>query len=231
MANSLAGEGRDKESRAPCAAAVPARDGAKTQGQLRYSLPWVAILFITAGFHFHRGVPLDGWIFMGVATVLGIDLLTARLYRSPAAGQPGTGPGKQPQVPAVALRLILALAAAGATAVAVLAPLDSPGIAAVVGVLGALLLVLAWPQAARSAQGNSKAMQRAAWWWGAVLLFLALWELGSYFTDELDPAVAPAVPPLTDLLQPLFDGAATRWLMVLLWLAACAALLRVSRRP
>lgn len=238
MANSYAGDGRDKEPRAFDAAAVPVRAGSKQRGQLRYSLPWVAILFITAGFHFYRGVPLDGWIFLGVGAVVAIDLVVTHASRPPAPRSRVSSRWRKQLLSRLALRVILLLVGAGAMAVVVLAPAGSLGIAAAVGLVGAVMLLLAWPQnhhvqqQHQAQQGvNTTAMHRAAWWWGAVLLFLALWELGTYFTDDLDPAVAPVVPPLTDLLQPLFDGDASRWFMMALWLVACAGLLRVARRP
>lgn len=64
-----------------------------------------------------------------------------------------------------------------------------------------------------------------------MLLFLALWELVTYFIDRFAPADAQQFPPLTDLLQPLFDAESSRWFMMLLWLLACGSLVRVVRRP
>ncbi len=197
---------------------------------------------MTAGFHFYRGVPVDGWIFLGAGIVLGADVGVAHARMPEAMStrwkpiRPGRGP-----------LLVSVLAGIGAMVVVAVVPPGSPGIPAVLGIVGAAMLVLAWPENSqpkgpreRGATRPNRAstshhadvpVRRAAWWWGAVLLFLALWELGSYFTDELDPAEAPAVPPLTDLLQPLFDSDASRWLMMLVWLGACASLLRVARRP
>lgn len=242
MAGSLAGDGRDSRSRR-LQAATSAEVPSSRRAQLRYSLPWVAILFITAGFHFYRGVPVDGWIFLGVGMIVGADVIH----------QHRTVPGPIPKhgkrrLGGRWLQAVLLLMGLGTMAVVVLTPTGSVTIPVVVAIVGAAMLILAWPdplpeavaQAGRpgTSSGTSsgpvqarRPLRRAAWWWGSVLLFLALWELGSYFTDELDPAVAPAVPPLTDLLQPLFDNDASRWLMMLAWLAACAGLLKVARRP
>ncbi|HEV7166902.1 MAG TPA: hypothetical protein VGN49_02935, partial [Micrococcaceae bacterium] len=58
-----------------------------------------------------------------------------------------------------------------------------------------------------------------------------LWELGTYFIDRASPASEARYPPLSDLLDPLFASADSRWLMVSLWLTAWVALLRVRREP
>ncbi|ALE91397.1 hypothetical protein AOC05_01920 [Arthrobacter alpinus] len=64
-----------------------------------------------------------------------------------------------------------------------------------------------------------------------MLLFLALWELVTYFIDRFAPADAQRLPSLTDLLQPLYDAESSCWFMMLPWLLVCGSLVRVVRRP
>ncbi|PYI69065.1 hypothetical protein CVV68_04545 [Arthrobacter livingstonensis] len=116
-------------------------------------------------------------------------------------------------------------------AVVVLAPEGSSGIPAVVCLVGAAMLLVAWPDPPRPPGPPAPRVRRAAYWWAGVVLFLCIWELGTYFIDRFAPDETAVFPPLTDLLQPLFDGDSSRWFMTGLWLVACGALLRVVRSP
>ncbi len=253
MAGSVAGSSRD--------GGIPARDAATVSTPapelLRHSLPWVLVLFITAGFHFYRGVPADGWIFLAAGLALGADTALRHVRHRGSAGpsRPAAAQSRQARLSGRVLVWALPALGAGAAVVVVLAPPDSLGVPAAVGLAGAGMLVVAWPQRPSPAQlpgvepsrprtgrasqrpGDSsrprapKPLRRSAWWWASVLLFLALWELGNYFIDVLDPAGAWAYPPLTDLLQPLFDNQDSRWLMMLVWLAGCAGLVRSAVKP
>ncbi len=254
MAGPVVGSSRDGGTPARHAAAVSGTALVRGPGELRHSLPWLLILFITAGFHFYRGVPVDGWIFLSAGLVLGADTAFLHVRRQPA--HLAAGEGRPPRMSGRALVWTMLAVGVGAAVVVVLAPPGSLGIPAVVGLVGVAMLLVAWPQsrsparprtgdAAQQAGGRAarepgtgevhahapKPLRRAAWWWAAVLLFLALWELGNYFADMLDPAGAWAFPPLTDLLQPLFDNDASRWLMMIVWLAACAGLVRSAVKP
>jgi hypothetical protein len=116
-------------------------------------------------------------------------------------------------------------------AVVVFAPASSTGIPAVVGLVGAAMLLVAWPNPPRPPGRPAPRVRRAAYWWAGVVLFLCIWELGTYFIDRFSPGGEAVFPPLTDLLQPLFDSDSSRWFMTGLWLVACGTLLRVVRRP
>lgn len=116
-------------------------------------------------------------------------------------------------------------------AVVVLAPASSTGNPAVVGLVGAAMLLVAWPNPPRPPGRPAPRVRRAAYWWAGVVLFLCIWELGTYFIDRFSPGGEAVFPPLTDLLQPLFDSDSSRWFMTALWLVACGTLLRVVRRP
>ena len=268
MAGGAHADNSGDRSRIP--GAVPARSHGHPQGHrgespaqhrpsLWLSTPWVAILFITAAFHFYRGVPVDSWIFLSAALALAVDT-TVRHRQAGAGGPrrvagsdggPGAGPRSSPAMPQ--WLWISTAAGVGAVPMAVVffAPGSGSAMAFVVALVGAAMLLVVWPdpvpdvaapavappaaspapaEAAR-AEPAPRRLRRAAWCWGAVLLFLCLWELGSYFIDRFVPADATEFPPLTDLLQPLFDGESSRWFMLMLWLFACGALVRVVRRP
>ncbi|MGO4382798.1 hypothetical protein [Specibacter sp. RAF43] len=210
------------------------------------SLPWIAVLILTAIFHFYRGVPVDALMFLAAAAALSIDLAAARArgrrthraaHRSGRAS-PRRRPWAATGLAAAALALVWA--------VLVLEPLDGAGIPAVVGLVGTALLLVVWPD--RPGPPDSEAapapaplapaaapaparVRRAAYWWAGVVLFLCAWELGTYFIDRLAPVRASTFPPLTDLLQPLFSAESSRWLMTGAWLVTCGALVRVVRRP
>ncbi|MCQ9164508.1 hypothetical protein [Arthrobacter sp. STN4] len=240
-----AGAGRP-DGVGPAGAAQPV-PGTAARPSPWLSLPWVAILFITGAFHLYRGVPVDAAIFLAAGVALAVDT-SMRHSRITRHGR-HTPHGRQHPAGEPAVRLLprwfwpAVAAAVGALslAVVVLAPENSTGIPAVVGLVGAAMLLVAWPDPPRTpgaAPGNPAApghpaprVRRAACWWGAVVLLLCVWEMGTYFIDRFAPADTAVFPPLTDLLQPLFDGDSSRWFMTGLWLVACGALVRVGRRP
>ncbi|ALE05006.1 hypothetical protein AL755_05065 [Arthrobacter sp. ERGS1:01] len=210
-------------------------------GSTWLSIPWIAILALTATFHFYRGVPVDGWIFAALAAALTADLVrksrpgpapvVSGHLREPARTRPWLVGGALLAVATVVWAVLL------------WAPQASIGIPAVVGMVGIIMLLLAWPDptpdpspavrshAAEAAPaGRRRRVRRAAFWWAGVLFFLCVWELGTYFIDRFAPTDEGTYPPLTDLLAPLFVDGSSRWFMTALWLLACAALLRVVRR-
>jgi hypothetical protein len=205
------------------------------------SIPWIAILFITATFHFYRGVPIDGWMFLILAVALTADLVRkARTPRTAVATSAGVPSRARVWMLGGMLVAVMVLV----WAVLLLAPAASIGVPAVVGMVGIVMLLIAWPDppstVAREggertgtppAAGQAPRMRRATYWWAGVVLFLCLWELSTYFIDRFAPTDEGTYPPLTDLLAPLFAEGSSRWLMTALWLAACAALLRQVRRP
>jgi hypothetical protein len=195
------------------------------------SIPWIAILALTATFHFYRGVPIDGWIFLTLAVALAGDRVRkSRTIRRTVAPEHSNAPTR------ARMWLVggtLAAVTVLVWAVLLLAPQTSIGVPAVVGMVGVVMLIVAWPDppvAAPRAAGQRRRVRRAAYWWSGVVLFLCLWELGTYFIDRFAPTDEGIYPPLTDLLAPLFTDASSRWFMTALWLVACVALLRVVRR-
>src|SRR6185312_15209667 len=166
MAGSVAGSSRDGGTPARRAADISGPAPVRPREQLRYSLPWVAILFITAGFHFFRGVPVDGWIFLTAGLVLGADTALRQVRQKSAAASTGGGAargaagpahlaeaeGRQLRLSGRGMLWTMLVVGAGAAVVVVLAPPGSLGIPAVVGLVGAGMLVVAWPQTLRPAQ-------------------------------------------------------------------------------
>ncbi|MGA7204841.1 MAG: hypothetical protein WBX27_09455 [Specibacter sp.] len=233
------GAGVNRHSGGHRTARAAAGAGSRAAASVWLSLPWIAILALTAAFHFYRGVPSDGWIFLALAVLLGLDLLRKSGARSPEwlpaarSLRVRDSPGR--------LRTwlaggILAALTVLVWAVLLLAPAASIGVPAVVGMVGLAMLLFAWPdppplRAAVRGNGPKPRASRAAYWWSGVVLLLCVVELGTYFIDRFVPANEGEYPPLTDLLAPLFADGASRWLMTALWLLACAALLRVARRP
>jgi len=219
-----------------------ATTAAPSAGSKWLSIPWIAILALTATFHFYRGVPIDGWIFAALAVALTADLIRkSTLGAEPAVPAKVNAPIHRGR-PWLVGGAFLAVAAI-VWAVLLWAPQASIGIPAVVGVVGIIMLLLAWPDPApavapapgshaaeAATAGRQRRVRRAAFLWAGVLLLLCLWELGTYFIDRFVPTDEGTYPPLTDLLAPLFVDGSSRWFMTALWLLACAALLRAVRR-
>jgi len=251
----MAGENRREGPRrtAPVGATTAAR---RTESRW-LSIPWIGILFLTATFHFYRGVPVDGWIFLVLGLALTVDLARKTRAESLTAVLPAMLPtsGSAALAPQAArasspariwlMGGVFAAATALVWVVLLLAPAASIGVPAVVGLVGVVMLLVAWPDppavhasAVASPRGRegqegrdpAPRVRRAAYWWAGVVLFLCVWELGTYFIDRMAPTDEDAYPPLSDLLGPLFTAGSSRWFMTALWLVACAALLRQVRR-
>lgn len=163
------------------------------------------------------------------------DFLQAGSSEEAPAPSPTPTPAPVVRAPRALPRWFWAAVAAAvgalSLAVVVFAPASSTGIPAVVGLVGAAMLLVAWPNPPRPPGRPAPRVRRAAYWWAGVVLFLCIWELGTYFIDRFSPGGEAVFPPLTDLLQPLFDSDSSRWFMTALWLVACGTLLRVVRRP
>lgn len=204
--------------------------GAGHQASLWLSTPWIAILLVTGVFHLYRGVPVDALVFLSAGAVLAIDT-AVRHARGRRPGRGAVELRADRTLPRWFWAAVAAAVGALSLAVVVLAPASSTGIPAVVGLVGAAMLLVAWPDPPRPPGRPAPRVRRAAYWWAGVVFFLCIWELGTYFIDRFSPGGEARFPPLTDLLQPLFDSDSSRWFMTALWLVACGTLLRVVRRP
>lgn len=140
------------------------------------SAPWLAILWISGAFHFYRGVPVDGWIFLSAALVLSLD--TVMRHRrcqqlEPGVAGTGSGPvtatanatGGAPRSSQAMPRWLWISTAAGVgmlpMAVVFLAPGSGSAMAFVLAVVGAAMLLVAWPNPMPAVEAQPAAAQLA----------------------------------------------------------------------
>lgn len=187
------------------------------------SLPWIAILAITAVVQFVRAAPLDGVVFGVVAIALLADAVG--LIPRP---RPVTRPGFVPV-------LVGVLAAA---ALLILTPRHGVIDGIVLVAVGAAAAPVAWaglrPGAERTRgprPGGAVAVRRTAILWAAAGVATCLWELTSFVLGRLLPEQKAQHPAISDLLDPALDRFWFRALFVIGWLALGLALLsRGGRR-
>lgn len=197
---------------------------------MRSAAPWVGILLLTGSFHFIRGAPFDGGLFLAAAVALTVD----------ACGLLGK--------PVTSRRLTLRMAVpigllAGVVLVA--APRYGAVDAVAVSALGLLLLPAIWPQTSSALQNtlgtdlhentaadeaHVAALRRSGVLWACVGVVGCLWEVLAYFLGLPSAAAEHAHPPLSDLVGPLMDATAGRIVCVSVWLVGGYALLRRGGR-
>lgn len=176
----------------------------------------ILVLLLTSAFHFYRGAPADGGVYLLVAAVL---ILNAKKERLDTEARPGNVSGR----PFHRWWLIVVLPLL-ATVVAFL-PIGPWLVIVLLGIGGGIML-LGWRLAPKSGavvnpRTSSPQLRNTALGMGAVVLFLCFWELWMYFTEHLNPAMESTYPPLTDLVEPAFQSTGTRWLLTLLWMTGC----------
>jgi hypothetical protein len=210
-----------------------ARPGTRPAGiasRLRADWWWIAILVLCGSFQIYRGAPIDGAFFLGAGLALLADAAgwLRALERYP--------------LPRVRLAAQVAL---GAIVVAVITFAPQWGVAdlAVVCVVGATALVVAWrgdgmelpasdsERAGDDARALRGAVRRSAVLWAAAGVFLCLWELSSFFLAMPSAAAENAHPPLSDLIDPIVANPLGRAVCAALWIVGGAALLRRGRHP
>lgn len=207
----------------------PGARAAEFAARLRVDWWWVAILLLCGSFQIYRGAPVDGVFFLAAGVALLADAAgwVTRLSRY--------------RLPRVHLAVQIAL---GAIAVGIITftPQFSAADLAVVGVVGATALVVAWREdgttGARPLAGDDprhaeprRAVRRSAVLWASAGVFLCLWELASFFLAMPSAAAEFDYPPLSDLIDPITADPAGRAALAALWLASGAALLRRGRHP
>ena len=183
---------------------------------------WLLVLVLTATFHFIRGAPVDAWIYLGGAAVVGLDALGwLRIPLRPRSDDPG-----------FSRRVLAFTLIAVASLVLAIAPLYGAVDTAVVVGLGLLLLPVVWadrPPGPRDAP-SAQQLRRAAVAWSIVIVAGCAWEIATFFLSRISPAAEQQFPPLSDLIDPLFVSPVTRALLVAAWLLGGYALLRRGRR-
>lgn len=173
-------------------------------------------MLLAGGFHFYRGAPVDGCVFVGAGVLAAAD---ARTQRRRPAPQP---PPRKVVLPAVlTLSVLLAVA-----------PLNSvlTGVVLVLLGLAALGVALAGSDRPPGSGWRWRRPSATGLAWTLIALAACLLELTVYFLGERRDA-AEAVPALSDLLQPLVDGSIWRAVLVAGWLLLGVALLHWSTRP
>lgn len=181
----------------------------------------ILVLLLASAFHFYRGAPSDGAVYL----VLGLVLIIAE--RKPSQG--GL-PGPKEHIVGRAHRWWLVVLLPALATASAFAPIGGWLVFLLLGV-GLVLMVLGWQNPTHTAQlllrdpVGSHRRRATAIGLCVVVLFLCFWELWMYFTEHLNPSLENSYPPLTDLLEPAFQSTGTRWLLTLLWMTGCALLI------
>lgn len=172
------------------------------------------IVVVAGCFHFYRGAPLDGVMFLAVGGWLAV---TESRGPAPSVDSLESRPRRAPQAGLVLVVAVLTVA-----------PRYGPADVVVVGMLGSAAVVLA------ATRGDSAPPARRGplWPYAVVGLVAALNELTAYLL-ETSPAADWRHPAVSDLVDPLFAWLPTRGLLVLAWLAGGLWLWRLlpSRVP
>lgn len=183
---------------------------------------WVFVLVLTATFHFIRGAPVDAWIYLGGAAVVGLDALGwLRIPLRPRSYGPGFS------------RRVLAFTLIGVASLVMAAtPLYGAVDAVVVVGLGVLLLPVVWADRVPGPRDapSSRRVRRAAVAWSIVIVAGCAWEIAAFFLSRISPAAEQQFPPLSDLIDPLLATPVTRALLVAAWFIGGYALLRRGYR-
>ena len=191
------------------------------------SVPWIAIVTLTAAVQFVRAAPVDGVVFAVVAAALLADALGIVPRAAPIA-RPGIVP-------------VLAAALAAALLLA-LTPRHGVVDGIVLVGVGAAALGAGWagvrpgapprPEKTRGPRsGDAAAVRRTAILWAAVGVATCAWELTSFVFGRVLPEQKAQHPAISDLIDPALDQFWFRALFVAGWIALGVALLgRGGRR-
>jgi hypothetical protein len=165
---------------------------------------------VVAGlFHFGRGAPIDGAVFLGTGAALAVAEVT-----DPRPPRPRDIP-----------KSTLLVAIPAGWLIATWQPYTVP-VGVAVALTGPPMLYLALRKGGHAERTNS-----GTWWpWAATGLAICLWELTS-FLHQSDPAIGdPDHPTLSVVLDPVFRTNPWRTAMIIIWLAAGLYLLRLMLR-
>jgi hypothetical protein len=197
---------------------VPARVDRKP---LWRDLP-ILIAIIAGLFHFGRGVPVDGFVFVTIGIGLVIFELRDR-YTPPELITRTVEPLSTSWFLLGAVVCLAYGAIVGQWNPA------SPGMIIAIVLPGLLILPLAWRVGPPHPAGGAG---RGKWVWAGVLVLVCLWELIS-FLSQSDPQVDNYDhPTLSAIVNPLFSFSAVRMVVLVVWLAIGLWLARrLSGRP
>lgn len=174
-------------------------------------LCWVTVLLLIGIVQVVRAQWFDTVVFFGAAL-----LVVAARWTPPVTAR------------RVTLRVIVAVAALAGLVVCVL-PRHGGGMVSAVAVIGIAALALAWSGTPAGPRPWAPGLRRLAWVWSGLVVAGCLWELAQFILGEIHPD-APSYA-LSDLVDPLLDGAPGRLLFTAAWLAGGIFLLRRGPRP
>ncbi|TAL46157.1 MAG: hypothetical protein EPN91_00815 [Salinibacterium sp.] len=166
---------------------------------------WILILVIICAVQIFRPAYLDALIFAIaivalVADAVGVIPGSVRARRLP--------PG------AVVLVGLIAIAAT-----LIFVPRHSVVSGAIVALIGTAAIAFAWPDRPASARDEwTRPVKRSGVLWAAVAVATCLWELAMYLLGSFAPSGRDNYPALSDLLDPLADGALGKAAFVVIWL-------------
>ncbi|MFD6698094.1 MULTISPECIES: hypothetical protein [unclassified Microbacterium] len=173
-------------------------------------LCWVTVLVLIGAVQIVRAQWFDAIVFFGAA------LLVVAARWAP--------PTRTRRAP---LRMIVAGAALAGLVVGLL-PRHGSGMVAAVTAIGIAAVALAWPGAPAGPPPWTRDLRRLAWLWSGLVVAGCLWELVQFILSRIHPDAPSSA--LSDLMDPLLDGAPGRILFAAVWLAGGVFLLRAGAR-
>ncbi|MBB5633659.1 hypothetical protein BKA04_001882 [Cryobacterium mesophilum] len=181
----------------------------------RIAEPWTLVVIVTALFHFFRGAPVDGALFLIIAILLLAD---------------GMG-WVRLRVPDVRLPSLATLAGCAVVlgTLLVLAPRHGVVEGLIVSAIGVFVLVVSW-DAAGGPSEHTRPLRNAIILFTAVGVIGCLIEVTSYLLGLRSPEAMFEHPSISLLLDPYVDTLAGRIVFTGLWLLAGIWFLRRSRR-
>lgn len=190
--------------------AQPAASSARATKAPWRDLP-ILIIILAGLVHFIRGAEVDGLVFV----TLGVALVIASLRdRYGAAREPRPVPSEPPAEPLGPLWISLAVLICVAYGLVVGQwRLAGPAMIMAVVVPGLLFVPLAWRVRRKGESAGS-----GKWVWAAVMSGLCLWELNSFLYQPTASETSYDHPTLSTILNPLFQSAAGRSVLLIVWL-------------
>ena len=182
-------------------------DDTRTATRWWASRPFL-IIIVAGGFHFGRGAPVDGAVFL--ATAAALAFAETRPVPAPDLRLPGVV-----TMAALPLGWVISTWRPGTVPVAVAVALTGPPM---------LYLALATPQPRATEV-------RPGWWlWALTGVLVCLWELTQFLLQPDARTSSWDHPTLSAVLDPLFQPGPGRALLVIVWLACGVLLARTMIR-
>jgi len=169
----------------------------------------VLIILIAGLFHFGRGAPVDGLVFVTLGVGLVIFELRDRF-------SPPERDSRTVEPPGTSWFLLGAVVCLAYGSIVGQWHPASPGMIIAVSIPGLLILPLAWRVGPRRPQRRAGP---GKWVWSVVLSLVCVWELISFLSQPGPQTDSYDHPTLSAILNPLFSSAAVRTVVLVVWLA------------